>query len=116
MALDPAGRGPVADRESIASQAADGRLAEPRPSDPTRPTLTDPDVPRPDDQALPPAALPPGDAPATADGTQPDGTQPEAAQAGDDGAAEPKKKPARRGAKRASVPSWDEIMFGKKAD
>ena len=29
--------------------------------------------------------------------------------------AEPKKKPARRG-KRASVPSWDEIMFGKKAD
>ncbi|HEY4571168.1 MAG TPA: septation protein SepH [Kribbella sp.] len=28
---------------------------------------------------------------------------------------EPKKKPARRG-KRASVPSWDEIMFGKKAD
>jgi hypothetical protein len=30
--------------------------------------------------------------------------------------AEPKKKPARRGSKRASVPSWDEIMFGKKAD
>ncbi|MEV0800867.1 septation protein SepH [Kribbella sp. NPDC050281] len=30
--------------------------------------------------------------------------------------AEPKKKPARRNAKRASVPSWDEIMFGKKAD
>jgi len=30
--------------------------------------------------------------------------------------AEPKKKPARRSAKRASVPSWDEIMFGKKAD
>ncbi|MEI8408895.1 MULTISPECIES: septation protein SepH [unclassified Kribbella] len=29
---------------------------------------------------------------------------------------EPKKKPARRNAKRASVPSWDEIMFGKKAD
>ena len=29
---------------------------------------------------------------------------------------EPKKKPARRGNKRASVPSWDEIMFGKKAD
>ncbi|WP_328994361.1 septation protein SepH [Kribbella sp. NBC_01245] len=31
-------------------------------------------------------------------------------------APEPKKKPARRGSKRASVPSWDEIMFGKKAD
>jgi hypothetical protein len=31
-------------------------------------------------------------------------------------AEEPKKKPARRGSKRASVPSWDEIMFGKKAD
>jgi Protein of unknown function (DUF3071) len=30
--------------------------------------------------------------------------------------AEPKKKPARRNTKRASVPSWDEIMFGKKAD
>ncbi|MFI7064227.1 septation protein SepH [Kribbella sp. NPDC050124] len=30
--------------------------------------------------------------------------------------AEPKKKPARRNNKRASVPSWDEIMFGKKAD
>jgi hypothetical protein len=37
-----------------------------------------------------------------------------AAQA-DEAPAEPKKKPARRG-KRASVPSWDEIMFGKKAD
>jgi hypothetical protein len=33
----------------------------------------------------------------------------------DEASAEPKKKPARRG-KRASVPSWDEIMFGKKAD
>ncbi|TDD22796.1 DUF3071 domain-containing protein [Kribbella turkmenica] len=30
--------------------------------------------------------------------------------------AEPKKKAARRTNKRASVPSWDEIMFGKKAD
>ncbi|TDU84346.1 DUF3071 family protein [Kribbella voronezhensis] len=30
--------------------------------------------------------------------------------------AEPKKKPAKRASKRASVPSWDEIMFGKKAD
>jgi hypothetical protein len=28
----------------------------------------------------------------------------------------PKKKAARSGSKRASVPSWDEIMFGKKAD
>ena len=39
----------------------------------------------------------------------------ENAQPADDTPAEPKKKPARRG-KRASVPSWDEIMFGKKAD
>ena len=31
-------------------------------------------------------------------------------------AADGKKKPTRRGSKRASVPSWDEIMFGKKAD
>jgi hypothetical protein len=37
-----------------------------------------------------------------------------AAQA-DEAPTEPKKKPARRG-KRASVPSWAEIMFGKKAD
>jgi hypothetical protein len=36
--------------------------------------------------------------------------------AGEETAAEPKKKPARRNNKRASVPSWDEIMFGKKAD
>lgn len=35
--------------------------------------------------------------------------------AADESPAEAKKKPARRG-KRASVPSWDEIMFGKKAD
>ncbi|HEU4948925.1 MAG TPA: septation protein SepH [Kribbella sp.] len=35
---------------------------------------------------------------------------------GDAQTAESKKKPARRGSKRASVPSWDEIMFGKKAD
>jgi Protein of unknown function (DUF3071) len=34
----------------------------------------------------------------------------------EDTPAEPKKKPARRNNKRASVPSWDEIMFGKKAD
>lgn len=40
---------------------------------------------------------------------------PEAA-ATDEPAAEPKKKAARRNSKRASVPSWDEIMFGKKAD
>ncbi|MFD7155166.1 septation protein SepH [Kribbella sp. NPDC059898] len=41
----------------------------------------------------------------------PEGTDDAAAET----SAEPKKKPARRG-KRASVPSWDEIMFGKKAD
>jgi hypothetical protein len=41
---------------------------------------------------------------------------PAAAQADQAAEAEPKKKPAKRGSKRASVPSWDEIMFGKKAD
>ncbi|MEU8222401.1 septation protein SepH [Kribbella sp. NPDC048915] len=38
-----------------------------------------------------------------------------AAQADSETPAEPKKKSTRRN-KRASVPSWDEIMFGKKAD
>jgi hypothetical protein len=50
---------------------------------------------------------------ATAQQALPDAA--ENAQPTDDTPAEPKKKPARRG-KRASVPSWDEIMFGKKAD
>ncbi|GAA0586742.1 DUF3071 domain-containing protein [Kribbella sandramycini] len=42
--------------------------------------------------------------------------QPAAEAAEEPAAEEPKKKPARRNSKRASVPSWDEIMFGKKAD
>jgi hypothetical protein len=45
--------------------------------------------------------------PAAAEATEP--------AAAEETPAEPKKKPARR-SKRASVPSWDEIMFGKKAD
>lgn len=64
----------------------------------------------------------PGGAP-TAAPAAPAPKAPTAAEAdakGDDAqetpAPEPKKKPARRGSKRASVPSWDEIMFGKKAD
>ena len=42
--------------------------------------------------------------------------EPTASEAAAEEQAEPKKKPARRNNKRASVPSWDEIMFGKKAD
>ncbi|GAB2643702.1 septation protein SepH [Kribbella swartbergensis] len=54
-------------------------------------------------------------------GPRPGHPEPAAAQqaqpaAADEQPAEPKKKPARRNSKRASVPSWDEIMFGKKAD
>jgi hypothetical protein len=50
-------------------------------------------------------------APAASESDGTAGTEAEAATP-----AESKKKSARRGSKRASVPSWDEIMFGKKAD
>ncbi|MEU4194344.1 septation protein SepH [Kribbella sp. NPDC026611] len=59
-------------------------------------------------EAVQPAAPPVEQKPAA---EQPVGDEP----AAEETAAEPKKKAARRG-KRASVPSWDEIMFGKKAD
>jgi hypothetical protein len=106
----------------------------PRPTDPRQPEIQDPapaepthrpaartqEPPesRPVDPANVPAAPQPpatpapeptpasGSTPAVAADTQPTADEPPA---------EPKKKPARRG-KRASVPSWDEIMFGKKAD
>ena len=74
---------------------ADRRSAAPtEPAQPTVDPAAEPSVPQPDTEA--PAAS-----------AEPTATEE---------AAEPKKKPARRASKRASVPSWDEIMFGKKAD
>ncbi|GAB3824976.1 septation protein SepH [Kribbella italica] len=89
----------------------------PKPFDPrrgnqenrvTQPTLPTAPAPKPTTDA-PPAAKP--EAPAA----KPE-TPAAAAETPAEPAPEPKKKPARRGSKRASVPSWDEIMFGKKAD
>jgi hypothetical protein len=74
---------------------ADRRSAS--PAEPVQPPL---------DPAGSPSAPPTADAPAAS-------AEPAAQE---EAPTEPKKKPARRGSKRASVPSWDEIMFGKKAD
>jgi hypothetical protein len=98
-------------------QQAPARPAIPKPFDPRRgtqenrvsqPTLPTPPLTR---QPAPaqerPVAEPKAPAAASAQPSE---------QAEAEPAPEPKKKPARRGSKRASVPSWDEIMFGKKAD
>ncbi|TDW86709.1 septation protein SepH [Kribbella sp. VKM Ac-2566] len=79
------------------------RTSEARRPDPVREPAS-PEPPTTPEQT--PAATAQPDLPDSNETTQP---------ATDDTTAEPKKKPARRG-KRASVPSWDEIMFGKKAD
>jgi len=81
------------------------RTSEPRRPDPVRDPAPS-NAPEPKTPEQPPAA--------SAQPAQPDSVE-TAEPAADDTTAEPKKKPARRG-KRASVPSWDEIMFGKKAD
>jgi DUF3071 family protein len=78
----------------VQPKPADPRPAAPKPADP-RPSVPKPGDPR---QQSAPAVE----------------QTPEAAEAAP--APEEKKKPAKRGSKRASVPSWDEIMFGKKAD
>jgi Protein of unknown function (DUF3071) len=89
----PAARRPPADRAPA---------AEPRPAAPAEPT---------------PAASPaPQSQPETETATAASASTEVEAAATEEAPAEPKKKPARRNAKRASVPSWDEIMFGKKAD
>ncbi|TCC07406.1 septation protein SepH [Kribbella soli] len=82
------------------------RTSEPRRPEPVREPATSstPEPPTTPEQT--PAASAQAALPDNAETTEP---------ATDDATAEPKKKPARRG-KRASVPSWDEIMFGKKAD
>jgi hypothetical protein len=96
----PAARRPPADR----TPPAEPRPAESGPAAPAEPTPSAP--------AAPPAAQ-------SARQSQPEpaaaSTEGEVA-ATEEAPAEPKKKPARRNTKRASVPSWDEIMFGKKAD
>ncbi|WP_328323679.1 septation protein SepH [Kribbella sp. NBC_00382] len=87
---------------------ADPRPADvrPKPADP-RPTTPQPAAPKPADprRSAEPVA---GQTPAAAEAT--------AAEPAAEAAPEEKKKPAKRASKRASVPSWDEIMFGKKAD
>lgn len=77
-----------ADPRQFAPKPADPRPAAPRSADPRQTEL-----------------------PATEPAAEATPSQEEAAPA-----EEPKKKPAKRASKRASVPSWDEIMFGKKAD
>jgi hypothetical protein len=80
------------------SRTGDGRATEGRRADPAHEPASSPE----------PAAQAPAAQQALPDDA-------ENAQPAEDTPAEPKKKAARRG-KRASVPSWDEIMFGKKAD
>ncbi|ONI69112.1 hypothetical protein BWI15_21010 [Kribbella sp. ALI-6-A] len=93
---------------------------ENRPSQPTLPTPNQPArAPQPaaDAPARPAAGPPPTNGTAIGAATSAGSPQPgEHAEAPAEPTPEPKKKPARRGSKRASVPSWDEIMFGKKAD
>lgn len=84
-------------------RSAEPKLNAPRPADP-RQFAPKPADPRPQGK---PAA--PADARAAAAQESSEATEQAPA-------AEPKKKAAKRGSKRASVPSWDEIMFGKKAD
>jgi hypothetical protein len=121
--------------------APESRFTERRNTPPRRPSedreVAVPDQPAPREEAAPsqpptpePAALraevahsqPPTPEPATAKvSAEPVAAAASAEPASESGAteeppAEPQKKPARRNSKRASVPSWDEIMFGKKAD
>ncbi|MET9317917.1 septation protein SepH [Kribbella sp. NPDC003505] len=95
----PAPAAPAARAEQPRRPQPDPEERSPRPEPVRSPS---PEAPRPE-----PAATP------AAQEALPDAA--ENAQPADDTPVEPKKKPARRG-KRASVPSWDEIMFGKKAD
>jgi hypothetical protein len=94
----------ASETRSAETRSAETRRDVPKPADP-RQFTPKPADPRPDPQSEDRPAEPA----VAAAGGAPEGTE-----TGD--AAEPKKKPARRGSKRASVPSWDEIMFGKKAD
>ena len=109
-AADPGDEQPRLPEESAAERTRaaarrleQGREATPDPTHTHQARTTQARTARP----TPEAAAPPAAEAATAQPAD------ENAQSAADEAA--KKKPARRG-KRASVPSWDEIMFGKKAD
>ncbi|GAB3923542.1 hypothetical protein GCM10029976_013890 [Kribbella albertanoniae] len=113
---------PPYERPAAATPSAPPRPVERRPMDATpRPAEQRPVESRPTElRPQPTAPARPAEEPAP---SQPAPSQPAAQeQLPEEPAAEaapaeePKKKPARRGSKRASVPSWDEIMFGKKAD
>ncbi|QNE17304.1 DUF3071 domain-containing protein [Kribbella qitaiheensis] len=106
--------------ERPADSAAEERRSAPRPADPRPARPGDPRQARPGDPREM-AARAAGAAPAQPDEARPEEPRPTepapvAAQTDQPAEAEPKKKPAKRASKRASVPSWDEIMFGKKAD
>jgi hypothetical protein len=118
--LAPEARQQPAARTQSAPSTQSPRTAQPRPTQPhpTQPhrTETQPAEER--------AASPDTSSERTADARRAEPTREQAPveepaaveqPAADETPAAPKKKPARRG-KRASVPSWDEIMFGKKAD
>ncbi|MEV8371456.1 septation protein SepH [Kribbella sp. NPDC056861] len=94
-------------QESAAQEQAKQEV--PRPADP-RPSVPKPSDPR---QFAPKPSDPRRQQAPAAD---PVPVAEPAAEAAPAPAPEEKKKPAKRASKRASVPSWDEIMFGKKAD
>jgi hypothetical protein len=97
-------------QQEVRRQEPAARPADPRPAD-VRPKPADPRPAAPKPVAPKPAE--PQREPEPAAEQTPAAAEPAAEAAP---TAEEKKKPAKRGSKRASVPSWDEIMFGKKAD
>jgi hypothetical protein len=97
-------------QQEVRRQEPAARPADPRPAD-VRPKPADPRPAAPKPVAPKPAE--PQRQPEPAAEQTPAAAEPAAEAAP---TAEEKKKPAKRGSKRASVPSWDEIMFGKKAD
>ncbi|MFF0268031.1 septation protein SepH [Kribbella sp. NPDC004536] len=115
-----------ADPRSVGARSSETRptASRPAPSSPTEPrpapAARAEQPPRPADPRITdvPSAEPAREHTPTAD-PKPEAPAAQLSEGTENGqtedAAEPKKKPARRG-KRASVPSWDEIMFGKKAD
>ncbi|MDX6249296.1 MAG: hypothetical protein QOF10_2656 [Kribbellaceae bacterium] len=92
-----------------APKPADPRQFAPKPADPRRAGRP---APEPTDRPAEPVSQPAAQAAAGVAASAQEST--ESTETTE--STEPKKKPARRGSKRASVPSWDEIMFGKKAD
>ncbi|WP_328999727.1 septation protein SepH [Kribbella sp. NBC_00709] len=101
-----------AEERTAEARTAEPRAAEPRRAEPTAEPSRSAEARRPE----PAPSSTPGPAPHIEPDPVTEAPQPAAAEAStEETPAEPKKKAARRG-KRASVPSWDEIMFGKKAD